>query len=126
MIYKYIGIGIINTGISFLVILLLFKFFAFNYGIAYFIGYVIALINSFFMNKRYTFQSNGHWKNEFKFFILVFIIAYSISHIFLYLMVEWLNIGVMISIIISMMIYTFVGYFLNKNIVFSEAQNLFE
>lgn len=121
MIYKYIGIGIINTVISFLIILLFFKFFGFKYGIAYFMGYAIALINSFFMNKRYTFQSNGHWKKEFKFFILVFIIAYSISHVFLYLMVEWLNIEVVISIIVSMMIYTFVGYFLNKKIVFSET-----
>lgn len=120
MIYKYIGIGIINTVISFLVILVFFKFLGFKYGIAYFIGYVIALLNSFIMNKRYTFKSNGHWKKEFKFFILVFIIAYSISHIFLYLMVEWFNIEVLISIIISMMIYTFFGYFLNKNIVFNK------
>lgn len=118
MIYKYIGIGIINTGISFLIIFLFFNF-GVKYEIAYFMGYVIALINSFFMNKKYTFQSTWHWRKEFKIFILIFIIAYSISHIFLYLLVEWLNIKVIISIIISMVIYTLIGYFLNKKIVFN-------
>ena len=121
MIYKYIGIGIINTVISFLVILLFFKFFGLKYGIAYFMGYVIALVNSFIMNRKYTFKSNGHWKKEFQFFLIVFIIAYGISHLFLYVMVELLKIEVLTSIIVSMLVYTFLGYFLNKNIVFSRS-----
>ena len=83
MIYKYIVTGLLNTAISLSVIFILYEVLALNYNVAYFLGYVTALINSFIMNKKFTFESGNPWKGEVVGFVKAFIISYGMSHIFL-------------------------------------------
>ena len=49
-------------------------------------------------------------------FIIVFLLSYSISHIILIGLIEKLHINQNISILLSMAVYTVIGYLLNKRI----------
>jgi putative flippase GtrA len=121
MIYKYIVTGLLNTAISLSVIFILYEVLALNYNVAYFLGYVTALINSFIMNKKFTFESGNPWKGEVVGFVKAFIISYGMSHIFLNIMIEIFNFNVFFSIICSMIFYTIVGYVLNKKVFAQDA-----
>ena len=76
----------------------------------------MGLINSFVLNKYYTFKSTNSWKKEILPFIVVFLISYSISHIFLIYLVEKLIINENIAILFSMIAYTIIGFILNKKV----------
>ena len=121
MIYKYIVTGFLNTAISLSVIFILYEVLALNYNAAYFLGYVTALINSFIMNKKFTFESGNPWKEEVVGFVKAFIISYGMSHIFLNIMIEIFNFNVLFSIMCSMIFYTIVGYALNKKVFGQDA-----
>ncbi len=116
MLIRYLKIGVINSILGLIIIMFCVNILTIDYNISYFIGYAIGLINSFVLNKNYTFRSNKHWKKEIIPFILVFIIAYSVSHVILYLLVENRLLNKNIAILGSMTIYTIVGYVLNKKV----------
>jgi len=115
MLIKYLQVGIINTILTAIVIFI-FNNSGINYNISYFIGYVVGFINSFILNKKYTFKSNKYWKKEIIPFLIVFLVSYSISHLYLYIFVEKFYFDKFFAIILSMSIYTITGYILNKKV----------
>lgn len=123
MIIKYLKVGVINTLLTLLIIFILVNYVKLNYNNSYFIGYIFGLINSFILNKSYTFKSKNCWKNEIFPFIGIFILSYVISHSVLFIMVEYFVIEQNIAIIFSMAIYTIIGFYLNKKLFLKEASN---
>jgi putative flippase GtrA len=69
---KFSLIGVLNTGIHYLVFLLLFFSLGMNYILASTIGYCAGLVNSFILNKKWTFQADGHgsYQELFKFLLV--------------------------------------------------------
>jgi|GEM_PF-4047944 len=122
MIYRYLVVGVINTLISFIMIVIFYKWLEFSYNLAYSFGYIIAYCNSFIMNKIFTFKSTDCWKKEFIGFTLVFIISYSISYLILYFVVEIIQVEEFFGIIFSMIIYTILSFLLNKKVFNMEKQ----
>ena len=118
--FKYIKVGVLNTIIGLSVTIFCLNILDMDYNISYFLGYAIGLVNSFILNKFYTFQSTNGWKKEVIPFILVFVIAYIISHILLFGFVEVLNIDENIAILLSMGVYTIISFILNKKIFIKE------
>lgn len=114
MIIKYLKVGVLNTLLTLIIIFICVNILKINYNMSYFIGYAIGLINSFILNKYYTFESKNQWNKELMLFIMVFFIAYSISNIILIGLIEILYINKNISIVLSMIVYTIIGYILNK------------
>ena len=94
-------------------------------------GYIVGLINSFVINRKWTFKSNNNWKNEFIKFIMAFLICY-IPQFFL---VNFLNTNtdyyfdvqpVVISHtytcqLIGIVFYTSINFLLNKFFTFKQA-----
>jgi putative flippase GtrA len=83
---KYGIVGIINTLVCFVVIWTVLKF---GYGIigekkatgieitvSNVLGYIAGLLTSFFLNRKWTFQSNKSWKPEFVKFVSGVLICY--------------------------------------------------
>jgi putative flippase GtrA len=122
MIFKYISIGLLNSILGLSVIIICVNILNINYNISYFIGYIIGLINSFILNKKYTFKSSAPWKEEIIQFINVFLISYGVSHFMLINLIENLKLNQNMSILLSMIIYTLIGYILNKK-VFKGSKN---
>jgi putative flippase GtrA len=83
---KYGIVGVINTLVCFIVIWAILKFV---YGvtgaakatgaeitISNVLGYISGLLTSFFLNRKWTFQSEKNWKPEFVKFITGVLICY--------------------------------------------------
>ncbi len=82
---KFIVVGVINTGIDFLVLNIEMKITGIASGPVMFymntISFGVATINSYFMNKLWTFQDKDQTKNEVKFteFIAVSVVGAGIN-----------------------------------------------
>ncbi|HOV14810.1 MAG TPA: GtrA family protein [Spirochaetota bacterium] len=116
-------VGVTNTLVCFAVIFLCLKIFKLSYIVSNVFGYIVGFTNSFILNKLWTFKSKEHPVKESLLFILVFLIAYSIQLGFLIFFKQFCKIGVEISQIISMIIYTIIGFIGNKLLTFKEQKS---
>ena len=82
---KFILVGIMNTAISYTVYVILLQF-GISFAIAAAIGQIAGIINSYFMNKYFTFKSNKKSIGEVFRFILVYTFQYILGVLFIYLM----------------------------------------
>lgn len=116
---KYGLVGVINTLITAIIILLLMNGFGVSYKASNAVGYVAGFINSFILNKKWTFKGNhdSTLRQLFK-FGAVFAICYALQLGLVVFMVENLNINENISQLAGMVFYTFVGFVLNKLFTF--------
>jgi len=85
---KFLGTGILNTCISYVVFLLLYRETGLYYLYASAIGYTAGLTNSFLINRRWTFESHGKVFPELMKFILVNLFAMSVNLLALKLSVQ--------------------------------------
>lgn len=69
---KFGLIGVMNTIVHYLTFIIFFKFVGIHMILASTIGYTLGVANSFFLNRKWTFQVKGEkWKIEaFKFFLV--------------------------------------------------------
>jgi putative flippase GtrA len=73
---KFSLIGLLNTGIHYVIFLFLYRVFDMYYLHATVVGYSVGLINSFILNKKWTFKSRNVRKDmEFAKFIMVNLLA---------------------------------------------------
>ncbi len=119
---KFCAVGLINTAITLLTIYFLYQFCHINYIAANMIGFLLGFINSFFMNKHWTFNSDGTVLTESLFFIIVFIISYLIQLKCYLLFNETFKMTAPISQLIAMVVYTAVNFLGNKIITFRHGR----
>lgn len=134
---KFSLVGVINTLLTIIVIFILINIFLFNDYLSNIIGYIIGFINSFVLNKLWTFKSKQFSKRELLFFILIFIITYGIQFLFLNLLLNYFKIydsinffsinsktySLKVAHLIAMVIYTILNFMLNKYITFKKEVN---
>ena len=113
---KYLLVGLVNTAVGLSVIFFL-MLLGVNAYISNIIGYLVGLINSFILNKKFVFKTTTKSKKEIYFFIMSFVISYSMNLITLYFLVL-LEIDIYISQFFSMLIFTVSNFLLNKYFTF--------
>lgn len=120
MLIRYLGVGVINTLLTFITTLLFVSIFGIDYKIGYFIGFFVGFVNSLLMNNFYTFKEEKQVFNfnYFKKFTFFFFIAFLLSELALVFLVEVFSLNKLIGIIVSMGIYTLASYFLFKKFVY--------
>jgi putative flippase GtrA len=89
-----------------------------SYLIANAVGYVLGFLNSFILNKLWTFRSNKPFAREGMFFILMFAICYSLQLLFLIFLKEKLQISPEYAQVIAMIFYAILNFAGNKMITF--------
>ena len=114
---KFIALGVMNTAVSLIVIYVLIKI-GLNYRLSNFIGYIAGLINSFIFNKVWVFKTKKNLIKEGLTFIIVFALCYGVQYLMLLLMVERYDINKYVSQFLSMGIYTFLNFILNRIFTF--------
>lgn len=116
---KYGLVGVVNTLITAVIIFALMNGFGVSYKISNAIGYVAGFINSFILNKKWTFKGNTEstLKQLIK-FGAVFAVCYFLQLGLVVLMVEKLSISKNISQLAGMVFYTIIGFLLNKLFTF--------
>ncbi len=122
MFFKYISVGAINTLLTLVVTFCCYKILNIDYRISYAIGFFIGFLNSLILNNIYTFKER---KNKFDLHYIIkfstfFIFSFLISEVVLTAMVEVLHYYELISIIVSMVVYTLLSYLLFKKFVFKK------
>ena len=118
---KFSFVGVINTSITLLTIFILMKLFSVSYIISNIIGYAFGFINSFVMNKKWTFKANGPLFRETALFIIIFIICYILQLLFLILLTRYIGINTEYSQVLAMIIYTVFNFLGNKFITFKKS-----
>lgn len=118
---KYGLVGVINTLITMIILFVLQNVFGVSYKLANAAGYVAGFINSFVLNKIWTFK--GNQKSTFSQFIrfaLVFAVCYAIQLGLVVLLVEKVHIEKNISQLVGMVFYTLIGFLFNKVFTFKD------
>lgn len=115
---RFATVGMINTIITISIIFILSNIFNIYYIISNVVGYVAGLINSFIMNKFWTFQSKGNFLKESYWFFVVFLISYILQLMVLYYFHEIVKFNENLSQILSNIFYTLVNFTLNKLLTF--------
>ncbi|MEM9617831.1 MAG: GtrA family protein [Pseudomonadota bacterium] len=78
-IVRYGLVGLANTVIGLAFIYLAMGVFGFAPGVANFSGFAIAFLVSFFLNRRWTFESNAHFGQSFFAFASVCAAGYGLN-----------------------------------------------
>jgi len=115
---KFGVVGIANTLITALIIWFLLRILNWSDYVSNLAGYVIGLINSFFWNRKWTFNSNSNVRVTVFKFIVTFVISYLIQLGNLYLLLNFTSFDSYICQLLSIIIYTCVNFVLNKYYTF--------
>ncbi|WP_339495528.1 GtrA family protein [Pseudomonas sp. RA_105y_Pfl2_P56] len=118
---KYIFAGVANTAIGYGVFLLLVSLFDMNPSYANAIGYVIALIAAFVLNKKFVFNQSTTDRSTIPKFIFAFSISFAINQLILLAGYRWMGLDAEIAQIFAMISYTVAFYVLNKTLVFNKS-----
>ncbi|QNU68729.1 GtrA family protein [Ruminiclostridium herbifermentans] len=119
---KYGLVGIVNTLITAIVLFTLMNCFGVSYKTSNAIGYVAGFVNSFIMNKLWTFKdSKAPITKQFLRFSAVFVICYLLQRWLLIFLVEELFINKNISQLIGMIFYTLISFVFNKLFAFKNS-----
>ena len=114
---KYLFVGVINTIFGYTVILIL-MFIGIIPEISNFVGYLLGVGLSYFLNKKFTFKSNIDNKQGIIKFYLSMLIAYILNLFVLIVTYRIFNINPYISQIFAGIVYTLIGFLLSNFFVF--------
>ncbi len=117
-------VGILNTGVTLAVIFILMKGLSVHYAISNITGYVLGFLNSFVLNKKWTFRSKGNIGLEGVSFAAVFGVCYLIQLGVLVFMKETVGINAYYAQLLAMAVYTGLSFILNKLITFKNTRGL--
>lgn len=116
---KFCIVGGINTLITLLIFYLLNKLLGMHYLISSTIGYIFGMINSYYLNKIWTFHDKDtRIALQFIKFIVVNVTSLSINILVMYILVDELKIDSMISQIIATGFSTISNYIGSRLLVF--------
>jgi putative flippase GtrA len=114
---RFVVVGVMNTAIT-LGLIYGITAAGLSYLIANAVGYLAGFVNSFVMNRQWTFRSSGHPGKQAVLFSLVFALSYGIQFVALLVQTEWLDVPVWLAQAVSMVLYTAVNFLLNKIVTF--------
>jgi len=118
--FKYIISGVINTTVGYGIFFLFIRIFNVSIVYANAMGYSIALIVAFTLNKVFVFNKSKYNQHSITRFILAFVLSFIANQLILMIFCLAIGLSAEISQIFAMLSYTFTFYFLNKYFVFRE------
>ena len=112
-VYRFISVGILNfiVGYSLYYLLLFINIY---YVLALFISHMIAVINSYIWNKKWTFKSKDNSRKEVLKFVSVYIGTFLINLLMLALFVEKLMLDPKTGQVFALGIVAIISFFGNK------------
>ncbi|MGL4674307.1 MAG: GtrA family protein [Wohlfahrtiimonas sp.] len=113
MFLKYLSIGVLNTGLHWLIFGLCITLLTFDQSIANLMGFMVAVTFSFFMNAKFTFNKTPTSLKYILFTIFMGVLSYTIG-----LIADQLNLHPIITLISFSTLSLILGYLYSKWIVF--------
>lgn len=107
---RFLLVGVLNTVLGFAIYYICFKILNINYSYSLSIAHIIGVINSYYWNKRWTFNvKQGSKKMIFK-FGLIYLCTFFINYGILTIFVEFFELNPLISQFFSLLITTVMSY----------------
>ncbi|MBQ3354191.1 MAG: GtrA family protein [Bacteroidales bacterium] len=116
--FLYAIIGVISTGVEFVVFALLYKLIPYMW--ANIIGFHCGIISSFLLNRSFNFKKEDRVILRFTTFYLIQLVCLALNSLILYLCVSIGDINPLISKALSIVLTALIPFFLNKSITFSK------
>lgn len=117
---RYGAVGLVNTGVTALVIFLL-KLTGIHYALYTLAGYAVGITISFILNRKFTFKSKERTGLQAMKFLLVTGSLLALTQLLQYLLIDVAGINETIGVILGMVFYTGTGYILNRLFVFKKS-----
>lgn len=111
---KFVVSGLINTGLTYIVYLILLKYM--DYTFAYSISYISGILISYLLNSLFVFKERISFKKFLK-FPLIYIVQYLINLSMVFIFVDQLKLSAQIVPIIVILITIPITYLLSKIII---------
>ncbi|MDJ0832861.1 MAG: GtrA family protein [Gammaproteobacteria bacterium] len=112
---KFSVVGVVNTLIHYALFYLLYSVFGVYHLLASTIGFIAAVINSFFFNKYWTFNSKSpNLGQQFVRFFIVSLLGLLINLMTMALLVEWLLIDPLLAQLAAIGLTLLVNFSGNK------------
>jgi len=120
---KFGVVGVTSTIIDWGIYLLLTRYAAMFYLTAKIISFSVSIFNSFFFNRRWTFQSKDPKKlHQFSKFLVVAAIGLGLNTLIMYLVVSRFKLHDIVGLILATAIVMFWNFLANKFYTFKESQ----
>lgn len=119
---KFSIIGAINTLLHILILYILVEFFSVYYLIASLFGFLVAVVNSFILNSKFTFKSDLKKRTYIKFFkfFALSTLALLVNIFVLYISTEYFEIWYIYSQIIATLFSLSLNFVGNKYWTFAD------
>lgn len=115
---RFVTVGVLNTILGYCVIFAFMYLFKFSPEVSNFIGYLVGLVASYFLNRIYTFNSKQDRRSEVFKFISVFIMAYALNFAVLLILIHVIYFHEGVSQLIAGFFYVIASFVMNKYYVF--------
>lgn len=115
---RYLLVGAFNTFFGYVIIFGAMYLLDWSPIASNVLGYSIALLSSFALNRAFTFKSAGRKSTELPRFLSVFALAYGVNLAVLYVLVKFSFIHEAVSQIFAGFFYVAISYLMNKFLVF--------
>ena len=117
--FRFCVVGTLGAIIDIGGLYVLVEFFGIYYLLAAAISFIFAVINSYFLNKYWTFQNkNNQHAKQFIIFLLVSVIGLLINLGAMYVLTEWVGFWYLLSKAIAAIIVLFWNFLMNKYVTF--------
>ena len=113
---KFALVGVVNTLVNLAVLYILTDIFGIYYLVSAVFAFLIAVTNSFLLNKMWTFKESISYRASSKYikFVLISVIALIINLIILYVLVEYYSIWYIYAQIVGVVSNLIINFFGNK------------
>ncbi|HYD80936.1 MAG TPA: GtrA family protein [Paucimonas sp.] len=120
--FRYILVGVMNSAVGYSVIFGCMYLAGLSPEASNIVGYAVALVVSYLLNRHYTFNSTQKRRSEITRFLAVFAVAYGLNFLALLALVYRLGVHEGASQIIAGVVYVAFSYLMNKYYVFRRRE----
>jgi len=120
-IVRFSIVGVINTLVFASIFYAMYRFAKIHYLISTTSAYALATINSFLINRTWTFDSRANSKKKFVKFVLINVLSAGINSLLMYLFVDKVGFNVLLSQAVTILVTMCVNYIGNRMWTFRDV-----
>jgi putative flippase GtrA len=110
---KYGIVGLVGTFIHFAVLILLVELFSFQPVLSSALGFIIVVVASYYLNKKWTFKSNERTFPEFMRYLITSVSGLIMNIAIMYLAIDIIGLDYFIGQLLVTIVIPITNYFLN-------------
>ncbi len=107
--FRFVLVGCVNTAFGY-GLYAFFIYIGLHYLQAFALAFVLAVINSYFLNRFFTFRSKGRPAPEFIRFVLVYLASFFLGSGLLYLLIDMAGMGKYAAGVVNMVFGTVISW----------------